>query len=188
MPDILAGSLFTVDLRFLFLLAPIRPVPPTRDVTPAVSTEADSARRRVLLAEDNPVNQLVARGLLTCLGCDVDVAANGQEAVRLFAAGRYDLVLMDCMMPGLDGYEATAAIRRIEPAGRRTPVVAMTANAMQGAGSDASLRAWTTTSANRSIGKRSRGLGRRVRPAESAASLLLQFLAETNAPPSRLRD
>ncbi len=123
------GSLFTVDLRFL--LAPIRPVAPER-VTPAVSTGADSARRRVLLAEDNPVNQLLARGLLTCLGCDVDVAANGQEAVRLFAADRYDLVLMDCMMPGLDGYEATAAIRRIEPAGRRTPVVAMTANAMQG--------------------------------------------------------
>jgi CheY-like chemotaxis protein len=89
-------------------------------------------RRRVLLAEDNPVNQLLARGLLARLGCDVDVAANGQEAVRLFAAARYDLVLMDCMMPGLDGYEATAEIRRIEPAASRTPVVAMTANAMQG--------------------------------------------------------
>jgi CheY-like chemotaxis protein len=124
------GSLFTVDLRFL--LAPTQPVAPARDVAPAVSTGVDGARRRVLLAEDNPVNQLVARGLLTCLGCDVDVAANGQEAVRLFAAARYDLVLMDCMMPGLDGYEATAAIRRIEPADGRTPVVAMTASAMQG--------------------------------------------------------
>lgn len=78
------------------------------------------------------MNQLVARGLLTRLGCEVDVAANGQEAVRLFAAARYDLVLMDCMMPGLDGYEATAEIRRIEPVGGRTPVVAMTASAMQG--------------------------------------------------------
>jgi CheY-like chemotaxis protein len=96
-------------------------------VTPALSAGADGGRRRVLLAEDNPVNQLVGRGLLTRLGCDVDVAANGQEAVRLFAAARYDLVLMDCMMPGLDGYEATAEIRRMEP------------------GSDAWPRAWTTT-------------------------------------------
>jgi two-component system sensor histidine kinase/response regulator len=106
--------------------------PARSDVTPVLSTGADGMRRRVLLAEDNSVNQLVARGLLTRFGCDVDVAANGQEAVRLFAAARYDLVLMDRMMPGLDGYEANAEIRRIEPAGGRTPVVAMTTNAMQG--------------------------------------------------------
>ena len=102
-------------------------------------------RRRVLLAEDNPGNQQVARGLLIRLGYDVDVAANGQDAVRLFAVARYDLVLMGCMMPGLDGYEATAEIRRIGPAGGRTPVVAMTANGMQGGRSDAWPRAWTTT-------------------------------------------
>ena len=125
------GSIFTVDLRCP--VAPAEPVPPARsNLTPVLSAGADGARWRVLLAEDNPVNQLVARGLLTRLGCDVDVAADGQEALRLFAAARYDLVLMDCMMPGLDGYEATAEIRRIEPAGGRTPVVAMTANAMQG--------------------------------------------------------
>ena len=88
------GSLFTVDLRCL--LAPDQPVTPARrGATPALSAGADGARRRVLLAEDNPVNQLVARGLLTRLGCDVDVAANGQEAVLLFAAARYDLVPMD---------------------------------------------------------------------------------------------
>jgi CheY-like chemotaxis protein len=80
----------------------LRPaVAPARtDVTPVLSMGADGLRRHVLLAEDNPVNQPVARGLLARLGCDVDVAANGSGAVRLFVPARYDLVLMDCMMPG----------------------------------------------------------------------------------------
>jgi CheY-like chemotaxis protein len=123
-------------------LAPAELVTPGRsDVTPVLSAGADDARRRVLLAQGNPVNQLVARSLLTRLGCDVDVAANGQEAIRLFAASGYDLVLMDCMMQGLDGYEATAEIRRIEPAGagrRSWPRLPMSCRAT---GSDAWPRA-----------------------------------------------
>jgi CheY-like chemotaxis protein len=62
----------------------------------------------------------------------VDVASDGEEALRLLDAARYDLVFMDCMMPGLDGYAATAELRRREAGQARLPVVAMTANAMQG--------------------------------------------------------
>jgi CheY-like chemotaxis protein len=71
----------------------------------------------------------VARALLGRLGCEVEVAASGEEALRLLEDRRFDLVPMDCMMPGLDGYGTTAEIRRREGAGSRTPIVAMTASA-----------------------------------------------------------
>lgn len=93
------------------------------------------ARRaiRVLLAEDNPVNQKVAARILEKLGCHVDVAGNGVDAVTMADQSGYDLILMDCQMPELDGYEATAAIRQREAAGGRyVPIIAMTANAMVG--------------------------------------------------------
>ena len=86
----------------------------------------------MLLAEDNLVNQRLALHVLGKLGCRVEVAADGEEAVRLWSAGRHDVVLMDCQMPGLDGLQATAEIRRREGNGRRTPIVALTANAMAG--------------------------------------------------------
>jgi CheY-like chemotaxis protein len=86
----------------------------------------------VLLAEDNPVNQLVARAMLERAGCVVHVAANGEEAVRMSADDAFDVIFMDCQMPTLDGYAATAAIRRREGDAQRTPIVAMTANAMPG--------------------------------------------------------
>jgi CheY-like chemotaxis protein len=88
---------------------------------------------RVLLAEDNPVNQKVAMRMLEKLGVRVDVAANGQEAVHLFSILPYDLILMDCQMPELDGYAATMEIRRKESDRGHTIIVAMTAEAMQGA-------------------------------------------------------
>jgi signal transduction histidine kinase/CheY-like chemotaxis protein len=89
---------------------------------------------RVLLAEDNPVNQKVATRMLIGFGCEVTVAENGRIAVDLAREGRFDLVLMDCQMPALDGFAATAELRALEAEGAvpHIPVVAMTAHAMQG--------------------------------------------------------
>ena len=87
----------------------------------------------ILLAEDNLVNQKVAAKILEKLGCRVDVATNGIEVVAMTGQFGYDLILMDCQMPELDGYEATAAIRQRDAAGGRyVPIIAMTANAMVG--------------------------------------------------------
>ncbi|WP_030141890.1 response regulator [Pseudomonas fluorescens] len=90
---------------------------------------APSRRGRVLLVEDNPVNQLVAKGMLVKLGCEVVVAAHGIEALDQLEQQDFDLVLMDCNMPVMDGYEASRQIRR---SGRwlNLPIVALTANAM----------------------------------------------------------
>ena len=94
---------------------------------------APAARWRVLVAEDNAINQKVAVRMLEKLGCRIDVAANGREAVELFRGLPYDVIFMDCQMPEMDGFEATAAIRALEaPDVRRTPIVALTANAMAG--------------------------------------------------------
>ena len=87
---------------------------------------------RVLLAEDNPVNRELTRMMLERLGCQVDVAEEGEAAVGLIRQRRYDIVLMDGEMPGVDGLEATRRIRDFESAGggRRTPVIAVTAHAL----------------------------------------------------------
>ncbi len=91
------------------------------------------AHSRILLAEDNPVNQKVATRLLEKLECRVDVVSDGKAAVAAWQTGRYDLILMDCQMPELDGYEATREIRRLENGKKRIPIVALTAHAMKGA-------------------------------------------------------
>lgn len=91
------------------------------------------SRARVLVVEDNVLNQVVAVGILNRLGFDADVVDNGRDAVAAAAGGAYGMVLMlmDCRLPGLDGYQATAEIRRREGAGRHVPIVAMTASASQ---------------------------------------------------------
>jgi CheY-like chemotaxis protein len=87
---------------------------------------------RVLLAEDNKVNQLVATQVLRSLGHRVDVASNGLEACEAIRTIPYDVVLMDCEMPELDGFEATRRIRRSDGPRADVPIIAMTANAMEG--------------------------------------------------------
>jgi PAS domain S-box-containing protein len=92
-------------------------------------------RARVLLAEDNGVNQVVARNMLKALGCEPEIVRNGEEALNAVKRGSYDIVLMDCQMPVMDGYAATRAVREWEretAAPRRMPVVALTANALVG--------------------------------------------------------
>ena len=96
------------------------------------SSPSEPINARVLLVEDNPVNQKVANLMLERIGCSVDSVANGLEAIEAFTRLPYDLVLMDCQMPEMDGYEATRMIRTMENSGRRTPVIALTANAMKG--------------------------------------------------------
>jgi len=96
-----------------------------------VATQRGRERRRILLAEDNLVNEKVARHTLQKLGFHVDVVRNGREAVAAWRTGRYDLILMDCQMPELDGYAATREIRAAERDGQHIPILALTAHAMK---------------------------------------------------------
>jgi signal transduction histidine kinase/CheY-like chemotaxis protein len=110
-------------------------VRPSPDSPAAGSASVASPVRalRILLAEDNAVNQLVARKLLERHGHSVAVAGNGREALELFDHDRFDLILMDVQMPEMDGFETTAALRAREAgAGRHIPIIAMTAHAMKG--------------------------------------------------------
>jgi signal transduction histidine kinase/DNA-binding response OmpR family regulator len=108
-------------------VVPSRPTQSDRSLSRSPGT---ARHARVLVVDDNAVNQRVAQALLTKLGCRVDVAANGEEALEMVELLPYDVVFMDCEMPVLDGFAATTEIRRRENGDHRVPIVAMTARAL----------------------------------------------------------
>src|SRR5438477_249157 len=108
---------------------------PAANVSAPAASVTTRILARALLAEDNQVNQVVARNMLKTLGCEFDIVANGEQALQAVQRGGCDIVLMDCQMPVMDGYAATREIRAWERAqghARRIPIVALTANALPG--------------------------------------------------------
>ena len=131
-----AGSILGEGSTFWFELVLGRPL---AEETPVAARDIAAAEAMawatpplVLVAEDSQVNQIVAARSLERCGCNVEVVGDGRQALAALAAKRFDAVLMDCQMPELDGYEATAELRRREAPGERVPVIAMTAQAMDG--------------------------------------------------------
>jgi signal transduction histidine kinase/ActR/RegA family two-component response regulator len=127
------GSTFYFDL----ILDKYTVLNQTMDTRPASQGNANphtDIGGHLLLVEDHMVNIKVAHVMLSKLGFSFDIAMDGNEAIKMLAENRYDLVLMDCQLPGIDGYEVTRRFRQMEQAQHqpRTPVVALTANAMQG--------------------------------------------------------
>jgi signal transduction histidine kinase/CheY-like chemotaxis protein len=120
------GSTFTLSL--------VLPMVMHRSSIPAPMSPSDAARYegRVLLVEDNPDTKSLAQELLMRMGCDVEHAANGAEALDRLASSNYDLVFMDCHMPSMNGYDATREIRKREAGtgGRHTPIIALTASVL----------------------------------------------------------
>ncbi len=126
-----AGSTFSFEIE----LAPADGPDAAADSAPPTLAQIAaswSVPPLVLIAEDSQINQIVAARALERCGCRVEVVGDGARALEALDASRYDLVLMDCQMPGMDGYEATTELRRREGDTGRTPVVAMTAQAMDG--------------------------------------------------------
>ena len=118
------GSTFWISLP---LVAADPAASTSMDALPAATTPV-TPELRVLVAEDNTTNQLVAKGLLEAAGCRVEVVDDGAAAVTQWQHGDFALILMDCNMPGVDGLEATRRIRAAERPGQRIPIIAMTAN------------------------------------------------------------
>ena len=123
------GSTFTVTLPFR---SATRSLQVSADSTDGYIDQRAKLPVKVLLVEDNAINQRVGLRLLEKLGCSVDLASTGWEAVQMVGEEIYQLVLMDCQMPEMDGYEATTLIRQREEPNKRTRIVAMTAAAVEG--------------------------------------------------------
>ncbi len=121
------GSTFWFTVR---LQRSARVLEETTQVHLAAESSRDRRRCRILVAEDNPVNQKVTRSQIERLGFRVDVVANGFEVLEVLGRIRYDLILMDCRMPEMDGFAATRAIRRGETPGSRIPILALTASTL----------------------------------------------------------
>jgi PAS domain S-box-containing protein len=121
------GSTFYFTIRLPLAKQPLSEPEPSTDILPAAAS-----RLRILLVEDNPANQKLAVYVLRERGHTVDIAGDGQQALCLAQENRHDVILMDVQMPGMDGLEATKAIRAREDSNRRVPIIAMTAHAMQG--------------------------------------------------------
>lgn len=133
--DSIYGQGSTFWIEFLSGKAIKHSIPDTDDISSRKNLQSvANPGFRILLAEDNPVNQMFACAVLERLGYVVDTVDNGAEAVEASHTGVYQLVLMDCLMPEMDGFEATRIIRQIETETKkkRIPIVAMTANAMEG--------------------------------------------------------
>jgi CheY-like chemotaxis protein len=112
--------------------APVRGDRPVEDMRETLAARFGGLPVRVLVVEDNVVNQKVAARMLEKLGMRPDLAADGRDAVTMFGLVPYDLIFMDCQMPEMDGYAAAREIRRREGSGRRVPIVAMTAEVLAG--------------------------------------------------------
>ena len=134
------GSTFWFLIPLLPVSAGVAPVPAaepgespakTAPVAGPLLPDTPAGAGRILIVEDNPVNQIVALRAVRSLGYAADVVPGGVEALESYARDRFDLILMDCQMPGMDGYQTATEIRRREN-GDRTPIVAMTANAIDG--------------------------------------------------------
>ena len=130
------GSTFWFTIRASILDASqataVRPAPTVADRAAETLPPASRTGPRVLLAEDSAVNAKIARAVLKAAGCRVTSADNGRSAVEVWRDQPFDLVLMDCQMPELDGYDATREIRALEAGTARVPIIALTANAMEG--------------------------------------------------------
>ncbi len=115
---------------FWFVAGFVRAIVAPEEIAAATDEDAPLSLEgaRVLVVEDTPVNQKITVRLLERMGCDVRLASDGREALANFRAGNFDLVLMDCQMPGMDGYETTAVIRGLEGGRSHVPIVALTAN------------------------------------------------------------
>jgi signal transduction histidine kinase/ActR/RegA family two-component response regulator len=127
------GSTFWFSLPLVFDTEQ-RAITPLKMTTRAAPQQVFAGNAiRVLIADDNVVNQKVATGMLERMGLKADIASNGREAVEMFKLNPYHLILMDCQMPEMDGYAATIEIRLLEGCASRVTIVAMTADAMAGA-------------------------------------------------------